>query len=499
MRYGSPYGAGYGNPSRHVEYVTFDTLSGRYKSTVIVKFKPRTGYGNAYFGIACNSRPIKVVYVVEGQECVETIPLSNGITRQSIYVYRLGHCSDSLYDFGAIASIDEQFDSNRVRLEWDFTPRVLEPESQFINGVCLSGVNYYNTERVTGFPTRGNLLWSVSGTGVLISKYGLVMCSGIGTGNVSLIADNSTGITGIIALGAGIPNVTSGIITLSWPSYAEIFRNGISVDRSYFNGKTQGIWNESTDLTSGNYSYKLRMVSDCNDIGDFSSELNAAINTAPESPYDLTYFSGNSTGPIVKFKPSTTDGTTHSIYLKRYEDQYFDVITPAATVASGTEFATIPNCSIGDNLVMIRASKDGVEEKNNEILQLSFGLGGAFIYPLPNTPSLRWVTILSGNEISVRATYPVIGEGTSAVSVKLYARQNEETDFSLSKSESLQTLTREMKYADIRLTSSGIGWHTVKLTAFNVSGTESAASEGQIYIDSTNLPAPTIKLVIARE
>ena len=130
MYYGMPYGA-FGDPDRHVEDVQY-TPSG---SGVLMRIKPSTGLGGAYYQVYVNNVLAGAVFCAEGVYSA-WLPLVLKGGSDSITIFRIGATPD--YDLSSFSRIGEE-PARNVVANWAWAYEVLDtPDLLTLTGWSLS-------------------------------------------------------------------------------------------------------------------------------------------------------------------------------------------------------------------------------------------------------------------------------------------------------------------------------------------------------------------------
>jgi hypothetical protein len=234
MRYGSPYGTCYGDPTKLLAYVRTRLCSG----AVEVAFQPRTDEGDTWFGIYVNGRKALHVYADEGLEKVVRVPLPWGSAQASVHVIPLGFCGDAAADFSHLARGVEAGDSKRVTLHMAYVPVALDPDAEEDSGYTaswsLTGLDYgSNIERYPPYLTLGRLSCAIvvaAGTvTVTLSAHGVPVAEGTIAeaslpGSVTLAAKNGSGLTGSVTVAVGAADTTFDVFA-RWPKQMRVLRD----------------------------------------------------------------------------------------------------------------------------------------------------------------------------------------------------------------------------------------------------------------------------------
>jgi len=122
MRFGTPFSAALGAPDHAVEY--FQPAVAADGSGVLVRFRPRAGYGDAFFGLYLNAARVAHVFVAEGRETEARVPLPWGAELSSLLLLRLGHFGDPYCDYARVARTFETVENTRVTLQFRFVPEI---------------------------------------------------------------------------------------------------------------------------------------------------------------------------------------------------------------------------------------------------------------------------------------------------------------------------------------------------------------------------------------
>lgn len=149
MRFGSPWPAGYGQPTKAVSLefpAAPRTRAGQVSIPTTVRV--RTTMGPCSVGIYRNGRWFANVYVAEGEPFYLTVPREAGQTKTSIWAFRLGHAASCGYINNRMCQPDEERSSTRVAITWDWVPyyagTVPDTEAQIgkLTGWALTSYKY---------------------------------------------------------------------------------------------------------------------------------------------------------------------------------------------------------------------------------------------------------------------------------------------------------------------------------------------------------------------
>ncbi|MCW8128900.1 MAG: hypothetical protein KIS92_00820 [Planctomycetota bacterium] len=519
MRYGSPYGAGYGSPDNHV----FARMERNEANTdVLYFFTPRAGLGNAWFGIYRNARLLFSVYVEEGETAVARVPIPWAASSVSVVALRHGHCSDPAYRIERVAAVYEAVENRRVSVQFDFKPAFdIPPEGDggYTSAWSLSGlVQGRNCRFVEGFPTWGQLDFDIEIDGgnatVTVHKGGYEIAAGTaaigGTPfTVTLAQRNGSGVAGSVLVSNTVAAVADATLDFRWPREMQILRDTEDppaevVDTVPFEGKNTARWTEPADLDSGDYWYATRPVSDTGDLGTESASLEVSVLAAPAAPADVMFIGGDAAATILGFSPSPTPGATHRLYLQEIGGELnLNDPDPAGTVfdADSVQLPAIAGYP-GVARAIVRAVKDGVEERNLAVLEIEYDAAGDVVGLRPNPPGISRpsVRVEDGRTLSLRGTYDSTRELGQAVALQLFYRTKTgfyggggSHDFSApAGQQNLQQAIGPVKYAELEAELPSNGRWIVGLLAATEDGTQSDPArivEIEVFVSDEDAPA----------
>jgi hypothetical protein len=294
------------------------------------------------------------------------------------------------------------------------------------------------------------------------------------------------------------------ILHITYPASMKVKRGTVNPPTSVvasvpFNGEDETAWTEPADLTPAtSYFYTFTPVSETGQDGTESSVVTVTLAGAPEPPTGLEYLSGDASSCTLRFTPSTTQGVTYRVYRQNASDDVMPTDPAEATITPVGEYvhATIATDYPGTAYVIVRAVKNGTEDRNAEVLALEFNAGGERIAPRPNAPTIRQVDVTDGRTVKVTAAYPVTGEKGTATHIHLYVDSTREAESSSSSSggewtcqpDALDTLGSEwngVREATPTITLGSNGFHTVRIYAATAEGVESVGyAEERIYVSN---------------
>jgi len=504
MRFGCPHAAGLGSPELAVEYLKLEQIRGTWRA----RWKPRSGWGAAWFGIYNNAIKQEHILAPEGVEQITPI-LPNVGKDLSVLVLRLGpNAGWPDADYSRVARTFESAEARRATLFWKWEPDEvgsIDDAETYTSSWALTGIKRSNT-----LPESGHRLWtyltfSLDVTGgnvtVTVSRDGQTVCSGTGAtgGSITLTAQNSSGISGSVTVAGGAVDVSSAKLFFRWPKEMKILR-GISdppssVAHTYpYDEADEVTWTEPTNLAAGTYYYRIQPVSETGDDGTVSASKSTLIPGTPEPPTNVAYASGNAGAVTINFTPSTTPGATHRAYASNVGG-VLDPFTAVATAAAGATSITLPAItgSPGYAYVVIRAVNGSDEDKNaSGTVELEFDSGGTYIPPRPNAPeiALESIVITSGRSLAVTGVYPVLDEKGVATELRLYARDPGGSFGAALATGALSAARDGLKTASISYTFPSNARKFIILKAATSGGTlGDASAEVRLYPTDSDMPA----------
>ena len=240
MRWGSPWSAGWGSPDNHFIYSIPDLagMAASGNTYLPFRFKLRSGLDGAYVGIYRNAQFVRNVYDAVGSEYNAIVDVPWGSQSMSVMPLRIGHLGDASYSDEKVVRVYEGLENGRVTLQFTFTPKVFVPplsDGGYTSNWNLTGLQQgLNTALVQGHPTWGRLTLALSVAGgnctVTLSSSGTVVASGtaaIGGSpfNVTLSAQNNSGLSGSVTVSNTVTSVASGTVDIRWPASVQILRD----------------------------------------------------------------------------------------------------------------------------------------------------------------------------------------------------------------------------------------------------------------------------------
>jgi len=315
VRFGSPLSAGFGSPENDVAFVNIKPGASGSQSYQLT-FQPAAGKGDAWFGVYCNDHLVKNVYAAGGTPALPYGPLQMtapaGATDLALAIIRLGQLSDPGYHIERVAQTFEANTCQRVTLNWTWTPEILGAvgDDGYTSAWSLSGVSYSATN-AGGTPALpadwSEFTFDISDWGgtCTVSLYrqntlvaqGSVPAAAL-PATVSLAAVGGSGISGSVAVGAGVIVELGAQLLMRWPAAMLILRSAggtpalPGIDSVPFNNADAAEWTEPTDLAAGTYYYRLQPLSDTGEPGSPTSTLTAVVQGPPLPPAGLHYVSG---------------------------------------------------------------------------------------------------------------------------------------------------------------------------------------------------------------
>lgn len=518
MRFGSPFGCGFGDPENHVAFYQYRVVRGN--TAIKVRFQPTTGLGDAYFGVYLNSVLVRTVYADEGAITpYYSIRVDPEVTGHSLVILRHGHGPDA--NLARVARDIDSETSSHATLAWAWGYEVLgadaSTDSGYTSNWVITGLSYFQTERVANFPTRGAFTFDLTRSGgnatVVVKRFGTHVFEGTGAvgGAIALTAQDGSDATASVTVSGSATTLTGGRLYVRWPE-SMIVKRGASpsptttVATVSFDQRDATRWFDPAVLSPGTYYYRTQYLSDTGDEGNFSSDKTAVITDPPDPPSNLVYTSGNYTNTVIGFTGSPTSGATYRVYLKQPDGNFIDVANPVATPGAGATSATLPTITgyPGRAYVLVRAIKAGVEEKNGNVLEIEYDAAGAVVVARPNTPTLDTasVDVTTGLTLGVRSLYPTADEAASPDKINLYKRApGGSYNFSVYDAQATPgSAVNGLRLTTLSYTFSAPGWYYVTAKAATAGGVLSSgqAPEILVYVSDVNMTAPSIELDVAR-
>ena len=520
MRLSSPFSAGLGSPENMVEYCLPELSADQ--TSVRLRFKPRAGWGDAFFAVFMDARQVAHLWCPEGAEQSVRCALPWGTASASFLALRVGRSADPSLDLRRVARTFET-DSRKVSLDLPFVPEILgavkgEDDWLWCDNWALTGLDFLrNVTPLKPFKTRAyldlDLAVQSGNVTVTLSKAGVAVASGTGAvgGTVTLGEENDSGLSGSVDVDAAVEATAAARLYVRWPARIEVLR-GLSnpptavVAHVAFNGQDLRRWTEPSDLLPGTYRYFARAVSDTGENGMLADLGDFVIPDVPAAPSGLAYLSGNAAATVLQFTPSPTAGATYRAYLEQIGGEFVDLDNIAATASAGATQITLPAITgyPGVARVVLRAVKAGLEERNLDTLALEYDAAGAFIPPRPNPTGLIEATesIADGLTLDVVATYDPAREKGVATHVHLYKRTpGGSCGGSPDASGNLVQAANGLKEAALILTFGAVGWYYVQARAATATNVESPAAdcpEYLVYVQDSAPAAPDVEGSVSR-
>jgi hypothetical protein len=494
MIFGQVFSSGFGNPEHHV--ATFVAKkSGMEISCSII---PATNFGDGWFGLYANSIFQRSCYIAEGSISAPIFfSEDNGDT--SVVVLRQGH--SDVYDQSRVARIFDEMTSKKATISWDWTEEVLEPvtnsdgtDDAYLSNWVLSELSPTLGHEIS--PTRRVLDVDLSVTAgvatVVVGCNSTDICTGTGAvGTTITLVDSGFGVSGTVDVSAGAVSEAGKTLSYRYPRQQQILRGLVSpptvvIDTVDFNSRDNETWTEPASISEGTFYYAIRSISDTGTVGTASSPMAITIQYPPEPPTAQAYGSGVAGATTVTFTPSTTTGASYRAYLQRCDDDFMDMVVPAATAVAGATSIVLPAITgypgIASVLVRAVSPYSGIEEKNGVVVQIEYDAAGVRVEPRPNTARITSATAV-GLTAEVDVIYPTAGEAGVATTVALFSRTPDGTyDYTTpDATESLSGTTS--KYATLTATLVA-GRRLFVVRAVTAAGTQSAnnSSEAELYL-----------------
>jgi len=494
--FGSIFPSGFGDHERHIGGLRF--VASESGVGIRVYFTPYTGMGDAWFGIYRNSELVSLVYADEGAESFAFVQGALGGDTQNIQVIRNGFTQGQ-----PMPRTARYFDSasERAALSWKWIPEIIGlqeddgTENPDLSNWSLSGLTTSIMARTDD--TRGYLGVSIAVSGgtatVTVSNSGVSLASGS-------VAVGDSGLSGTVDVAAGAATESGMILRIRWPEYANILRDTSSppstdIDDVYFDWDDYGEWAEESDLAAGTYYYAIQAISDTGQAGTQTSPASVTISASPEPPTELAYASGDASATILSFTGSATPGATYAVYLQEPDQEFMDVVTPAATAIAGATQITLPAISgyAGYAYAWLRATSGGVEEQTGARIRLEYDAAGAYVAERPNDASLASVTS-DGTTVTATVVYDSTSEEGTGATARVFTRTpgGSFNRASPAQTGALASSIGNLKTATLTWTS-GTGWIEVGADV-TTSGSVASVNVSNVvrhYVSTTGGTTPT--------
>ena len=514
---GQPGGCPGGDPEKHILWQQF-SLSGD-GTYADYKLQASPNCGDMYYGLYIDSRLAKVVYLTEGESKTARVTMPWGTGSVSYQALAHGQISDPGFSVANVARFVEGIDdaNERANVRFYFVPEVMDDlgdQDSALSGWSLSGLSYEHVSPVQGFKNRGTMAasLSVSGSSATVTLYlgstdGTALATGTGTvgATVTLSESNSSGLSGTVDVAAGAATDETVELYVRWPKEMLVLRDQADpptteVARVEFEGDNFVTWTEPSDLSSGTYFYRLRPNSDTDDLGTVSGTLQVEIGALPEPPTALVYQSGNVTNTVLGFSGSSTVGATYRLYNQREPTDLIEPGEPDATAAAGATTVSMPLTSGFSGVVyaMLRAvhPTSGLEDRNTDMEKFEYDQFGTFIPARPNSPHIvrSSVSVTSGLDLSLRATYDPTDEAGTATTIRLFTR-TQLGSYDYDSPADTQTISQGadgVSKVTLTHTFAAAGFHYARVLAYTAGGTSSRledAGETLVFASDQDMPA----------
>ena len=431
MRFGQRYSAPLGEPSKTLQYLHVETKG----NLLYVEFYPRVGYGNRWFGIYLNAIKQTHIYVPEGRPTTLNLTPQYGDVKISVLCLNIGYQGDPNYDAQAVARTYESNYSRRATLELVFVPEIYYSVNPDFNFTSLTGYTYGVNCSVDS--TTRNICYLdyvYDATSTILSVYNgnVLVATSTGTGAVTLNEVNSSGLSGTVTVDAAAVDTTSRLY-LRWPEYVQVLRGltnppTVVVKSIQFNGVENRTWSEPEDLVAGDYYYALRSRNNT-EYSNLTTPILVSIDQPPAAPTNVAYVSGNYANCVIGY----TSAANVQAYIQDVGDPIIDFETPAVTTPV-TDGLQLPILGVGGSgtfnfpgvvRVVLRASSDGGEEKNLNVLELEFDADGNYVEPRPNVCHIDVRrSVINGQNVNLVVTQSSDNEVVVPTGFEVFVRED---------------------------------------------------------------------------
>jgi hypothetical protein len=432
MRYGQPWGAGFGDPEHHIAAIRMPVQRGN--TALDVYFTPAAGLGDAYFQIYYNNVPQRVVYAAEGYEAGPfPIAIPRGSTRASVVIMRMGSMNDSTANFAAIVRTLSLL-SGELTAGWRWPYQIFGPTTERKSSAwAMTGLRYSQTLPVATRRSWSFLYYTIALSGgtvtVTVSNettdlaQGTVAAASL-PATVTLSALNDSGLTGSVQLPADYTAIADAPLYVRWPAQMDMLYGASNppsslLSSTLFNNRDTGRMTVR-DVAAGTWYFALRAVTDTGVQCAPTTATQKTFVSIPEPPTDVAANDGDADETIVSWN-AVTVGAAYNVYAAIAGEALRLVGTTAANAES---FALPAFTAPGRRAVLVRAVNSGIEEQNANFVYVDYDADGEIDNPQPNTPSIdaAMTRITSAYALSIRALYDTAGQLAAPEYLELWSR-----------------------------------------------------------------------------
>jgi len=466
---------------------------------VLVTFEPADGEGDAWFSIYNNGVFRQSVFVREGDTTVVSIPADNGLN--IVTVVSTGQ-EQFKYQDNILGPINEI--GQKVQLDWTWDYEIIgNPDSELSNWT-LDGLKIENT--LNGSPvTRRKIEITIVASGGTVTVSSSTFSGSGPVGNtITLTALNQSGVTGSVEASASAVTASE-VLAVRLPQSIGVFRDvtpspAVKVADVAYNNRDAASWKEPADLDGGPYYYRLQATSDTGEVGLFGADVTIVVPDRPGPPADLAYSSGGAANTVLSFTPSDTVGATYNLYMRNIGDGNFNTDNPVATAIAWSSTIAAPAVIgyPGTVSFILRAELNGIEELNNEILDIEYDGVGVRVDPRPNDILINGVDVSTGTTLDVDLTYNSADEAGVATQGQLFVRTPTGVyDFN-APDDASSLIGTNIRNVSLTVTLA-TGWYYITAMAATASGVQSVTPtpERLVYISDDDIasPTPTAKII----
>lgn len=510
-RFGQRFSSPFGEPTKTVEYCV-STMIG---SLLQIKFKPRFGHGDRWYSIYINSVRQNILYCPSGVEQVVMLQPPWGVTDLQILVLNIGYQTDPSYNAQLVARTYEVINSKVVGFDARFTPSIMGAlgDNDLTWDWNLIGYNYGVNCMVDDiYKTRCYLDFTIDtgstyGATIQLYNHGTLVAYGYGTGTVDLLEYEGSGLSGTVEVDPNI-ETCDGRVYIRWPRELEVISNTYDpptspIDSIDFVGQVNVHYQLKDTLSVGTHYFRLRSISDTDDVGQETASLSVEIFGLPDPPTALEYLSGDYSNLVLGFTNSITPGVTYRLYAQFDGEELINLEDPVSTiiVPGGIQIVDpVPYPSI--SRFILRATSTGGEEENLNVLDVELGDFGEYIAARPNQCEIDLSrSSVSGYVAKIAVTQSADGEKIAPDGFEVFVTSEAIT---IGATEA-QAGTFDYKRNGVRFGSTTLtlgstpGWYNVWVFAVANGILSASANRYQIYASDSDVPAASeFQLYVAR-
>jgi len=406
-----------GDSDGQIDLLTADNVPGG----LLVSISARPGYSQ-YFVIILDGNVIDTVFVQDSM----TVPVfvtTDGT--HTLIAQPNGEWSNAFTDAVNAAIQYYGADSGRtIRFVLTPTLQYLQDDTSAVTVTATAGAV---RNRNLNLDTEGRANWATfdftstdlgGGNFQLdITARGITVATGTGAaGSIVALPVNGSDLT----VTATVTGAGTGTCWIRWPESYKVFWGSDSATISD-DGTSNSFVYTTPILPGTSYPCHTVQYDDNDNVSSSSGTVTITLDYFPDAPTNEHYVSGDATSTDIAWT-AVPFADHYNVYDSADNaDNFLDTFAPSQVVTGTTATLTSALTPPFTRSVIVRAVYLGHVEQNLNVLTINYDAGGAYIPPLPNSPTLFGSPNATGRSFACTASYDPANQEVAPDAIALYA------------------------------------------------------------------------------